>query len=135
MVDRLAADRRGLGHSKPLDQGEKCRAPSLRHGSRVLSSDCRNQKANIRPIALHESCTKLVEASLCQHWDKAIRRALGRHQMGAESAADAQLALECLRTVARHEDTAEMCSTDIATLPTPFGTLHQERESPWSTGN
>ena len=44
--------------------------------------------------------------------------------MGAGSAANAPLALECLRAVARHEDTAEMCSTDIANA---FGTLHRER--------
>ena len=81
-------------------------------------------RGGIRPITLQESCTKLVEAALCQHWDKAIRRALGPHQMGAGSAANAQLALECLRAVARHEDTAEMCSTDIANA---FGTLHRER--------
>ena len=47
------------------------------------------------------------------------------HQMGAGSAAKAQLALECSRAVARHEDTAEMCPTDIANT---FGTLHRERE-------
>ena len=46
--------------------------------------------------------------------------------MGAGSAADAQLVLECSWAVARHEDTAEMCSTDIANA---FGSLHRERES------
>ena len=36
--------------------------------------------------------------------------------MGAGSAANAQLALKCLRAVARYGDRAEMCSTDTANL-------------------
>ena len=43
----------------------------------------------------HESCSKLVEASLCRHLDKALQRAVGPHQMGAGSAANTRLALEC----------------------------------------
>ena len=81
-------------------------------------------ESGITPITPQESCTKLVEADLCQHRDKAIRRALGPHKMGAGTAADAQLALDCLRAAARHEDTAEMCSADIANA---FGTLHRKR--------
>ena len=81
-------------------------------------------ESGITPITPQESCTKLVEADLCQHRDKAIRRALGPHKMGAGTAADAQLALDCLRAVARHEDTAEMCSADTANA---FGTLHRKR--------
>ena len=81
-------------------------------------------KDGMRPITLQENCFKLVEAALSQHWDKVIRRVLGPHQMGAGSTANAQLALECLRAVARHKDTAEMCSTDIANA---FGTLYRER--------
>ena len=43
--------------------------------------------------------------------------------MGAGSAANAQLALECLRAVARHEDILLRCSTDISNAS---GTLHRE---------
>ena len=91
----------------------------------ALSLDCPNQKAASDPSHFRRVAPSPLKQPLCQHWDKAIRRALGPHQRGAGSAANAQLALESLRAVARHEDTAEMCPTGIANA---FGTLHRERE-------
>ena len=44
--------------------------------------------------------------------------------MRTESTANAQLILEYLRAIARHEDTTEMYSTDIANV---FDTLYRER--------
>ena len=83
-----------------------------------MSFDCRNQKGRIRPITLQESGAKLVETRpYVEPWD---------HTRWVWRAANAQLALDCLRAVARHEDSAEMCSTNIANA---FGTLHRSTGS------
>ena len=70
----------GTRHCTDLDEPLDCRrvsSPVAALLQRSIVIGMPNQKDGMRPITLQKSCFKLVEAALCQHWDKVIRSRFG----------------------------------------------------------